>query len=146
MNNLITAIYLIINVFGQYACTEGKKDTLSKGDLKIMTEKELSGLMRLPGEAEKLKSHPNMREPEAAIEQLGNVFAKYSSTEGKKKPLYKGELKTMMEKELPGLMRNAKGKDECGQLLKELDENRDNEVDFDKFLRFVSALFCMGHE
>ncbi|XP_044131684.1 protein S100-P-like [Bufo gargarizans] len=146
MTNLITAINLIINVFDQYACTEGKKDTLSKGELKTMMEKELPGLMKqLPGEAEKLKSHPNMREPEAAIEQLGNVFAKYSSTEGKKKPLSKGELKTMMEKELPGLMRNAKGKDEWGQLLKDLDKNGDNQVDFNEFMTFVGALTYLGH-
>ncbi|XP_044136936.1 protein S100-P-like [Bufo gargarizans] len=79
MNNLITAINLIINVFDQYASTEGNKDTLSKGDLK-----------------------------------------------------------TMMEKELPGLMRNAKGKDERGQLLKDLDENRDSVVDLEEFLRLVA--------
>ncbi|XP_044152105.1 protein S100-P-like isoform X2 [Bufo gargarizans] len=146
MNNLITAIYLMINVFGQYACTEGNKDTLSKGELKTMIEKELPGLIKLPGEAEKLKSHPNMSKLITAIYLIINVFDKYASTEGKKDTLSKGDLKTMMEKELPGLMRNAKGKDEWGQLLKDLDKNGDSEVDFQEFIILVAAITCLEHE
>ncbi|XP_040275053.1 protein S100-P-like [Bufo bufo] len=87
-----------------------------------------------------------MSDLETAINLIIDVFDKYSSTEGKKDTLSKGELKTMMEKELPGLIKNAKSKDECGQLLKNLDENRDNEVDFKEYMIFVGAITCMGHE
>ncbi|XP_044152125.1 protein S100-P-like [Bufo gargarizans] len=87
-----------------------------------------------------------MSELETAIDQIINVFHQYAFTEGTKDTLSKGELKTMMEKELPGLMKNAKGKDEWGQLLKDLDENGDNQVDFQEFITLVAALTCLGHE
>ncbi|XP_044136811.1 protein S100-P-like [Bufo gargarizans] len=82
----------------------------------------------------------------AAIEQLINVFDQYASTEGNKDTLSKGELKTMMEKELPGLMKNAKGKDERGQLLKDLDKNGESQVDFQEFMTFVGALTLLRHK
>ncbi|XP_056411072.1 protein S100-P-like [Hyla sarda] len=87
-----------------------------------------------------------MTELETAMALLIDVFDKYASTEGNKNSLTKGELKTMMDKELPGIMGKAKDKDECDKLLKDLDENGDNEVDFNEFIIFVAALTCLGHE
>ncbi|KAM3940539.1 protein S100-P-like [Leptodactylus fuscus] len=86
-----------------------------------------------------------MTELETAIALLIDVFDKYSCTEGKKDTLTKGELKTLMEKELPGFMGKAKGKDDCDQLMKDLDENGDDEVDFKEFIIFVSVLTCLAH-
>ncbi|XP_044152111.1 protein S100-P-like [Bufo gargarizans] len=81
-----------------------------------------------------------------AINQIIAVFDQYASTEGNKDTLSKGDLKTMMEKELPGLMKNAKANDEWGQLLKDLDKNGDSEVDFKEFIIFIAAITCLGHE
>ncbi|XP_075705132.1 protein S100-P [Rhinoderma darwinii] len=86
-----------------------------------------------------------MTELETAIAYIIDVFDKYSCTEGKKDTLTKGELKTLMEKELPGILGNAKEKDDCDKLLKDLDENGDSEVDFQEFIIFVAALTCLGH-
>ncbi|KAG9465467.1 protein S100-P-like [Eleutherodactylus coqui] len=83
---------------------------------------------------------------ETAIALLISVFDQYACGEGKKDTLSKAELKTMMEKELPGILGNAKDKDDCDKLLKDLDENGDNEVDFQEFIIFVAALTCLGHE
>ncbi|KAM3940908.1 protein S100-P-like [Leptodactylus fuscus] len=86
-----------------------------------------------------------MTELETAICLIMNVFDKYSCTEGKKDTLTKGELKTLMEKELPEIMRKAKSKDDCDKLMKDLDDNGDDEVDFKEFLILVSALTFRAH-
>ncbi|XP_069832510.1 protein S100-P [Dendropsophus ebraccatus] len=87
-----------------------------------------------------------MTELETAMALLINVFDKYSGTEGKKDTLTKGELKTMMDKELPGILGNAKDKDDAEKLLKDLDENGDSEVDFNEFIIFIAAITSLGHE
>ncbi|XP_044137173.1 protein S100-P-like [Bufo gargarizans] len=81
-----------------------------------------------------------MTKLETAIDQIISVCHQYASTEGNKDTLSKGDLKTMMENELPELMKNAKGKDECDQLLKDLDENGDSEVDFQEFIRLLATI------
>ncbi|CAN2391061.1 S100 calcium binding protein P [Pristimantis euphronides] len=81
-----------------------------------------------------------MTEMETAICSIIKVFDKYAITEGNKDTLTKGEFKNMMEKELPGMMENAKGKDEADKLLKDLDENVDGEVDFQEFIIFIAAI------
>ncbi|KAM3940102.1 protein S100-P-like [Leptodactylus fuscus] len=86
-----------------------------------------------------------MTELETAICLVMSVFDKYSCTEGKKDTLTKGELKTLMEKELPGFLGKAKGKDDCDKLMKDLDDNGDAEVDFNEFIIFISALTCLVH-
>ncbi|XP_044137059.1 protein S100-P-like [Bufo gargarizans] len=87
-----------------------------------------------------------MTKLETAIDQIIDVFHQYAFTEGNKDTLSKGELKTMMEKELPELMKNAKGKDKRGQLLMDLDENGDSQVDFQEFITLVAKITLLGHE
>ncbi|KAM3936844.1 protein S100-P-like [Leptodactylus fuscus] len=86
-----------------------------------------------------------MTQLETAIASLIYIFDKYSQTEGKKDTLTKGELKTLMEKELPGIMGKAKGKDDCDKLMKDLDDNGDAEVDFKEYVIFISAITCVVH-
>ncbi|XP_069488093.1 protein S100-P-like [Ambystoma mexicanum] len=86
-----------------------------------------------------------MTQLEQAMAMIIGVFDKYSGTEGNKFTLTKGELKTLMEKEMPGFMENAKDKDAVDKLLKDLDENGDSEVDFNEFMIFVAALSCVCH-
>ncbi|KAG8591381.1 hypothetical protein GDO81_000152 [Engystomops pustulosus] len=53
-----------------------------------------------------------MTELETAMVMIINVFDKYSRKDGKGDTLCKGELKTLIEKELPGILGNAKDKSE----------------------------------
>ncbi|CAI9576922.1 unnamed protein product [Staurois parvus] len=46
MSNLETSMVLIMDVFDQYACAEGKKDTLTKEEFRKLMEKELPGILQ----------------------------------------------------------------------------------------------------
>uniref|UniRef100_A0A8C5M0N5 Protein S100 n=1 Tax=Leptobrachium leishanense TaxID=445787 RepID=A0A8C5M0N5_9ANUR len=85
-------------------------------------------------------------ELETAICMIIEVFDKYSRTDGNNMTLSKGEMKTLLEKELPWLLSSAKKKDASDKLMKDLDENSDNEVDFNEFVTLVAALTCLGHK
>ncbi|XP_055989041.1 protein S100-P [Sorex fumeus] len=87
-----------------------------------------------------------MTELETAISMIIDVFAKYAGSEGSKQSLTKGELKALMEKELPGFLQNGKEKDAVDKLLKDLDANGDAEVDFSEFMVFVAALTAACHK
>ncbi|XP_072263244.1 protein S100-P [Pyxicephalus adspersus] len=87
-----------------------------------------------------------MTELETAMVLVMNVFDKYACTEGKKETLTNNELKKLLEKELPGILQGAKGKDDCDKLLKTLDENKDSEIDFNEFLVLVASVTCMAHQ
>lgn len=87
-----------------------------------------------------------MTELETAISMILDVFAKYSGAEGNKHSLTKGELKTLMEKELPGFLQSGKDKEAVDKLLQDLDANGDAEVDFSEFMVFVAALTSLCHQ
>ncbi|XP_018416915.1 PREDICTED: protein S100-P-like [Nanorana parkeri] len=87
-----------------------------------------------------------MTELETVMVLIMDVFDKYAGTEGKKETLTKTELKNLMENELPGILKGAKGKDDCDKLLKDLDENGDSEIDFKEFVIFVASFTCLVHE
>ncbi|XP_053556277.1 protein S100-P-like [Bombina bombina] len=87
-----------------------------------------------------------MTELETAIVMIIDVFDRYSCTEGNRLTLTKGEMKTLLEKELPGILSNAKEKDASEKILKDLDANGDSEVDFNEFIILVAALTCLGHK
>ncbi|XP_040191873.1 protein S100-P [Rana temporaria] len=46
MTQLETSMVLLMKVFDTYACAEGKKETLSKEELKKLMEKELPGFLQ----------------------------------------------------------------------------------------------------
>uniref|UniRef100_A0A8C5LY32 Protein S100 n=1 Tax=Leptobrachium leishanense TaxID=445787 RepID=A0A8C5LY32_9ANUR len=87
-----------------------------------------------------------LTELETAICIIIDVFDKHSRTDGNNMTLSKGEMKTLLEKELPWLLSCAKKKNASDKLMKDLDENGDNEVDFIEFLTLLSAVTCFGHE
>ncbi|XP_029447399.1 protein S100-P [Rhinatrema bivittatum] len=87
-----------------------------------------------------------MTKLETAMCMLIAVFDEYSAAEGSKKTLSKAELKTLMEKELPGFLSNSKDKDAVNKFFKELDVNGDSEVDFNEFIILMAALTCICHE
>uniref|UniRef100_A0A3P8Y3L5 EF-hand domain-containing protein n=1 Tax=Esox lucius TaxID=8010 RepID=A0A3P8Y3L5_ESOLU len=86
-----------------------------------------------------------MSQLETAMAILLRTFDKYAGAEGNKGTLSKTELKTMLEKELPGLLKASKNPDECDKLMKALDHNGDSEVDFSEFVVLVAALMCACH-
>ncbi|EHB03668.1 Protein S100-P [Heterocephalus glaber] len=86
-----------------------------------------------------------MTELETAIGLIIDVFSRYATSEGSKQSLTKGELKTLMEKELPGFLQSGKDKDTVDKLLKDLDANGDAEVDFNEFMVFVATLTSVCH-
>ncbi|KAM4714317.1 protein S100-P-like [Anableps anableps] len=57
MSQLEITMASLIQTFDKYATSEGKKDTLSKAELKTLIEKELSQMLKAPknpGEVDKL--------------------------------------------------------------------------------------------
>ncbi|XP_037614007.1 protein S100-P-like [Sebastes umbrosus] len=86
-----------------------------------------------------------MTQLETAMAILMKTFDTYAAGEGKKDTLSKAEAKTLLEKELPALLKGAKNQGEVDKLLKGLDFNGDSEVDFSEFVVLVAALTCACH-
>ncbi|XP_060922379.1 protein S100-P-like [Limanda limanda] len=82
---------------------------------------------------------------ETSIAGLIKTFDKYAGGEGKKDTLTKAEMKTLVETELPSLIKGAKNPAMLGERLKDLDFNGDSEVDFKEFVVFVAVLACAAH-
>ncbi|XP_048827739.1 protein S100-P-like [Brienomyrus brachyistius] len=87
----------------------------------------------------------NSTQLEMAMAMLMSVFDKYAMSEGKKDMLSKSELRSLMEKELPGFLKNPKEQAEVDKLMKDLDHNGDSEVDFSEYVVFIAALTCACH-
>ncbi|XP_012716858.3 protein S100-P [Fundulus heteroclitus] len=82
---------------------------------------------------------------EIAMATLIQTFDKYAGADGKKATLSKAEVKTLMEKELPGLLKAEKNPEAVDKLMKSLDSNGDAEVDFQEFVFLVATLACTAH-
>ncbi|KAL7374600.1 hypothetical protein ABVT39_003700 [Epinephelus coioides] len=86
-----------------------------------------------------------MSQLETAMALLMQTFDKYAAAEGDKNTLTKNEVKTLLEKELPDLIKAAKDKGQVEKLLKGMDFSGDQEVDFSEFIVMVAALTCACH-
>ncbi|XP_040887273.1 protein S100-P-like [Toxotes jaculatrix] len=87
-----------------------------------------------------------MSQLETAMAILMKTFDTYAAGQGKKDTLTKAEAKTLLEKELPGLLKAAKNQQEVDKLLNGLDFNGDSEIDFSEFVVMVAALTCACHD
>ncbi|KAI3376625.1 hypothetical protein L3Q82_017059, partial [Scortum barcoo] len=87
-----------------------------------------------------------MTQLETAMAILMKTFDTYAAVDGKKDSLSKSETKTLLEKELPSLLKGAKNPQEVDKFLKSLDFNGDSEVDFSEFVVLVAALTCACHD
>ncbi|KAM8897322.1 protein S100-P-like [Spinachia spinachia] len=87
-----------------------------------------------------------MTQLETAMALLIQTFDKYAASEGSKSTLSKGEVKTLLEKELPGLLKLAKNPVEVDKMCKGLDLNGDSEVDFIEFMAIVATFTCACHD
>ncbi|XP_038124401.1 protein S100-P-like [Cyprinodon tularosa] len=82
---------------------------------------------------------------ESAMAILLHTFDKYANSDGVKETMSQSEVKTLIEKELPGLVKAAKNPDQVEKFLKSLDSNGDNMVDFKEFMVLVGSLTCVAH-
>ncbi|KAM9827626.1 protein S100-P-like [Neosynchiropus ocellatus] len=78
-----------------------------------------------------------------AMTLLMKVFDKYASEQGSPNTLNKAEVKNLLTAELPGLDKAMECKDVAASLIKDLDINKDQEIDFTEFMVLVTALSCI---
>ncbi|KAF7660185.1 hypothetical protein LDENG_00287570 [Lucifuga dentata] len=80
------------------------------------------------------------------MEMLITVFHSYSAKEGDKYKLNKGELKNLLKGELCDFLASSKDPLVIDKILKDLDENKDGEVDFQEFVVLVAAMTIACNE
>ncbi|NXV36273.1 S100Z protein, partial [Rissa tridactyla] len=77
---------------------------------------------------------------EDAMDTLIRIFHHYSGKEGHRYKLSKGELKELLTSELTDFLSGQKDPFLIDKIMKDLDSNKDNEVDFNEFVILVAAL------
>ncbi|XP_005505994.4 protein S100-Z [Columba livia] len=77
---------------------------------------------------------------EDAMDTLIRIFHHYSGKEGDRYKLSKGELKELLTSELTDFLSGQKDSLLVDKIMKDLDSNKDNEVDFNEFVILVAAL------
>ncbi|MBN3284475.1 S100Z protein, partial [Polyodon spathula] len=77
---------------------------------------------------------------ESAMDTLIAVFHNYSGKEGDQFKLNKGELKQLLSSELSDFLSSQKDPKLVDKIMKDLDSNQDNEVDFNEYVVLVAAL------
>ncbi|XP_071062159.1 uncharacterized protein [Pseudochaenichthys georgianus] len=81
-----------------------------------------------------------MTELENCMESLIKVFHRYSIEDGDAKTLSKKELKKLLENELPTFLKTQQNPKTVDFILKDLDQNKDDKLDFEEFLPLVVGL------
>ncbi|XP_056154208.1 protein S100-A10a [Lampris incognitus] len=79
-------------------------------------------------------------ELENAMESMIKVFHRYASRDGKNGSLNRSELRELMENELSGFLKSQKDPAAVDKIMKNLDANRDGQVDFEEFVSLVVGL------
>ncbi|KAF1475008.1 hypothetical protein FQV18_0001742, partial [Eudyptula minor novaehollandiae] len=77
---------------------------------------------------------------EDAMDTLIKIFHRYSGKEGDRYKLSKGELKELLTSKLTNFLPGQKDPLLIDKIMKDLDSNKDNEVDFNEFVILVAAL------
>ncbi|XP_072503098.1 protein S100-A4 [Notamacropus eugenii] len=83
---------------------------------------------------------------EKALDVMVSTFHKYSGKEGDKFKLNKTELKELVTRELPNFLGKKTDEAAFQKLMSNLDNNRDNEVDFQEYAVFLSCIAMMFNE
>ncbi|XP_059195657.1 protein S100-Z-like [Centropristis striata] len=81
-----------------------------------------------------------MTELEQSMESLYLVFHKYADGDSDAKTITKKELKKLMNTELPSFMKNQRNPKVVDYILKDLDANKDDKLDFEEFHPLVARL------
>ncbi|XP_005411467.1 PREDICTED: protein S100-A4 [Chinchilla lanigera] len=83
---------------------------------------------------------------ENALDVMVSTFHKYSGKEGDKFKLNKSELKELLTREMPSFLGKRTDEAAFQKLMSNLDNNRDNEVDFQEYCVFLSCIAMMCNE
>ncbi|XP_052014085.1 protein S100-A11-like [Apodemus sylvaticus] len=87
-----------------------------------------------------------LTEMERCIESLIAVFQKYSGKDGNSCQLSKTELCSFMNTELATFMKNQKDPGVLDHMMKKVDLNSDEQLDFQEFLNFIGCIAIACHE
>ncbi|MBN3277713.1 S10A1 protein, partial [Polyodon spathula] len=79
-------------------------------------------------------------ELERCMESLITIFHRYAGKEGCANSLNKKELKELMTNELSNFLKSQKNPAAVDKIMKDLDQNGDQEVDFEEFVALVVGL------
>ncbi|XP_061462336.1 protein S100-A4-like [Rhineura floridana] len=83
---------------------------------------------------------------EKALDVMISTFHLYSGKEGDKFKLNKAELKELLLKELPGFVGKKKDEASFQRIMSNLDNNKDNEVDFQEYAVFLACVAMMCND
>nr|XP_056708691.1 protein S100-A2-like [Euleptes europaea] len=83
---------------------------------------------------------------EQALGVLVCTFQRYGRKEGNRHTLSRGELLDLLKTELPSLKTLKIKEGAFEELMALLDTNKDGQVDFEEFIRFVSAACTYFHD
>ncbi|XP_068179681.1 protein S100-A1-like [Antennarius striatus] len=77
---------------------------------------------------------------EKCMESLIVIFHRYAVQDGDGKTLSKRELKKLIDEELPSFIKAQKNTQTVECIMKDLDLNKDDKLDFEEFLPLVAGL------
>ncbi|XP_074118202.1 protein S100-A8 [Sminthopsis crassicaudata] len=83
---------------------------------------------------------------EGAVNCLVEVFHKYSLTSGHYHTLSKEKFQKLIETEIPEVLTNPKDPKTVEKVLKEVDSNKDNMLNFEEFLFLATRLLVDAHD
>ncbi|XP_030605021.1 protein S100-A10b [Archocentrus centrarchus] len=81
-----------------------------------------------------------MTDLEKSMESMITVFNKYAHDGKNGKALTKKELRKLIETELPNFLKSQKNPNTVDHIMKDLDQNKDDELDFEEFMPFIAGL------
>ncbi|XP_068613842.1 protein S100-A11-like [Brachionichthys hirsutus] len=81
-----------------------------------------------------------MTELEKCMESLIFIFHRYAGQDDDGRKLSKKELKKLIEEELPSFIKAQKNPQTVDSIMKDLDLNKDDKLDFEEFLPLVAGL------
>nr|XP_020471212.1 protein S100-A1-like [Monopterus albus] len=84
--------------------------------------------------------NPKCSELEKCLTGIVHVFHKYAKKDGDATKLNKQELKCLIQNELPNFLKDCKDQKTIDELMKGLDENQDQQLDFDEYIVATAAL------
>ncbi|XP_004388695.1 protein S100-A12-like [Trichechus manatus latirostris] len=83
---------------------------------------------------------------EGYLEGVINVFHRYSVRVGHFDTLSNSELKQLITKELPNILKNTKDQASIDKLFRELDADCDGQVNFREFLILLARVLETAHQ